>query len=168
MQIPTGEGTCSQFILNYKELTRNFLSDSSLMSVKNSGTSTLMPERKNQIGRRELRKIQGRDTTEALKTNSWIASIWHMWIITATLVHIKNNNNVLWVCFVFELSWNLKHMDRSAASRTNSVLFSNFVVAEVELTCMETKAQGFGWYEQNRENYAATDLITSKITLPTM
>lgn len=29
-----------------------------------------MPERKNQIGRRELRKIQGRDTTEAPKTNS--------------------------------------------------------------------------------------------------
>lgn len=29
-----------------------------------------MPERKNQIGRGELRKIQGRDTTEAPNINS--------------------------------------------------------------------------------------------------
>ena len=33
---------------------------------------------------------------------------------------------------------------------------------------METKAQGFDGQTKHNENYAATDFITSKITLPTM
>ena len=73
-----------------------------------------------------------------LKWNSHGNQIWkrhvHPSVHRSTVYHLTHFNNyfqhwstlkkinVLWLCFVLEFSWNLKHMDRSTASRKYSTL----------------------------------------------